>query len=281
MGRWVARPLDALARALLTVGIAGAAAPASALDADTATALGELHFARLQGFDALETYELRQGGRLRASFAVARRWRGNEADLFIRFQTPRAASRVAVLLRHRGSRSDDLFVYLPGAGSGGGRVYRATAILPEERVLSGLLPLGELRPIGPGELEYARLPDRQVQGERCTVIAGRPRHRGLGFDRVELTISPRNSVALESRYYVGSRETRRTLISPDDFENFGERTLPVRRRLFRGTPPGAAPGGAEPEPVAELLLRNLMLDPELPDRLFSVHNLRTQHFPGF
>ena len=281
MGRWVAGLLNALARALLTVGLAGAIAPAWALEADTATALGELHFARLQGFDALAAYELRQGGRLRASFVVARRWRGKQADLFIRFQAPRAASRVAVLLRHSGSRSDDLFVYLPGAGSGGGRVYRATAILPEEQVVSGLLPLGELRPIGSGELEYARLPDRQVEGERCSVIVGRPRHRGLGFDRVELTISPRNGVALESRYYVGSRETRRTLISPEDFESFGERSLPVRRRLFRSTPPRAAPARAEPEPVAELLLRKLMLDPELPDRLFSVHNLRTQHFPGF
>jgi hypothetical protein len=281
VGRWVAGALDALSRALLTLGIAGAAAPVWALDADSPTALGELHFARLQGFDAVEAYELRQGGRLRASFAVARRWRGNQAELFIKFQTPRAASRVAVLLRHSGSRSDDLFVYLPGAGSGGGRVYRATAILPEEQVISGLLPLGELRPIGPGELEFTRLPDREVQGERCSVVAGRPRHRGLGFDRVELAISPKSGVALESRYFVGSRETRRTLIAPEDFGNFGERSLPVRRRLFPGTRASDAPGGAEPEPVAELLLRNLMLDPELPERLFSVHNLRMQHFPGF
>ncbi len=60
-------------------------------------------------------------------------------------------------------------------------------------------------------------------------------------------------------------------LSPDDPREFGDRRLPVRRRI--ATPPH--PG------VTELILRNVMLDPELPDRLFTKHNLRVQRFPSF
>jgi hypothetical protein len=45
----------------------------------------------------------------------------------------------------------------------------------------------------------------------------------------------------------------------------------MRRRLIQ------QPSGQE----TELLLRNFLLDPELPDRLFSAQTLRTQRFPSF
>lgn len=253
-----------------------APAPAQALDLPDPTALAERFFERLYGFDALEAYEVR-GGRVPIHFALARRWREGKAEIFIKIQAPRAVSKWAVLLRHSGRRSDDLFVFVPYIGSDG-RVFRVTAILAQEQALSGGLPLGEISPIAPGELAYARLPDRQVGGEPCYVVAGEPRHRGLGFERVELAISPESGMALESRYYAGSRETRRVLISPDEIGDFGERRLPVRRRIVMSA--SLDPETDKPR-IVELILRNLVLEPNLPDWLFTKHNLRVQHFPSF
>ena len=50
-----------------------------------------------------------------------------------------------------------------------------------------------------------------------------------------------------------------------------EASLPAQRRIQ------SLPSG----PDVELTLRNLMIHPDLPDRLFTEHNLRVQRFPSF
>ena len=66
-------------------------------------------------------------------------------------------------------------------------------------------------------------------------------------------------------------EIRRVLISPKDLRRFGDRLLPARRRILFDP---------EGEPL-RVELRNVLLNPALPARLFSHHNLMTQRFPSF
>jgi len=168
---------------------------------------------------------------------------------------------------HNRNRSDDLFAYIPAWR----RVHRLSAIDLEVQVIFQLLSLGEIRPIARGELEYVRLPDAEIEGQACQVVEGRPQHRGLGFDRVELAISPISGLALQSLFFKGSNLIRRILVSPEDIRDYQGRLLPVRRRIT--SPPD--------DEVTELILRNLMLDPVLPNSVFTHHNLRVQRFPGF
>lgn len=259
-------PIKPFAPILLMLAWVAPMLPAVAFEAADPSALAHAYFEQLYGFDALEAYESRRGA-ARATFAVARRWAEGRAEILIDVQAPDSFSKWALLLLHNRKRSDDLFAYVPSWR----RVTRLTAIDLEVQVLFQLLPLGEFRPIVPGELEYARLPDTVVEGEWCYVVEGRPRHRGLGFDRVELALSPSSGLALRARYFRDSNEIRRVLVSPADIRDYGDRRLPVRRRI--STPPD--------DGVTELVLRNLVLDPVLPESLFTRHNLRVQHFPSF
>jgi hypothetical protein len=255
-----------LASLLLAVSLLAASGPGRPVEPTDAASLAEAHFKRMFGFDGLEAYESRRGP-ARTTFAVARRWDEGRAKILIDIHTPDSFSKWALLILHNHAGSDDMFVYVPILK----RVRRFAAIQMERQVLFDVLPLGELRPIVPGELEYTRIADTEVEREPCLVVEGRPRHRGLGFDHVELALSPTHGVALRTRYFVGKREIRRVLISPDDIRDWGGRLLPVRRRIV--TPPGSE--------VTELILHNLLADLELPANLFSTHNLRVQRFPSF
>ena len=228
--------------------------------------LAETYFQRLHGFDALESYESRRGP-ARTSFGVARRWSQGRARILIDIQTPRAFDKWALLLRHNFDRSDDLFAYVPQLRS----VRRLTALQLEAMVIFELLPLGEFRPIVPGELAYVRLPDAEVEGHPCVVIEGRPRHVGIPFDRVELALSPESGLALRTRYFRGETEIRRVLVSPEDVRDYEGRLLPGRRRILMPPDPG----------VTVVRLLKVMSDPILPERLFTKHGLRVQRFPGF
>ena len=252
--------------ALLVFNLVLPIASVRALEASDPSALAEAYFEQLYGFNALEAYESFRGP-AHAVFAVARRWTRGSAKILIDVQAPDSFSKWALLMFHNRERSDDLFAYVPAWR----RVHRLSAIDLELQGLFPLLPLGEFRPIAPGELEYTQLPDALVEGEVCQVVEGRPRHRGLGFDRMELAISPKSGLALRTLVFKGANVIRRIMVAPEDIQQYGDRLLPVRRRIT--SPPD--------EGVTELVLRNLMLDPLLPNSLFTPHSLRKQRFPGF
>ena len=90
-------------------------------------------------------------------------------------------------------------------------------------------------------------------------------------DRIRLAIASGSGVALETRYFEGDRALRSVVVDPADVESHGGRMLPMRRRIETRASRG----------TTELVLRNLMIDPVLPDRLFTSHSLRTQRFPRF
>ena len=153
------------------------------------------------------------------------------------------------------------------------KVLRLTAAELDSGVLpiGRLMTLGDMRPVLPGELVHTPLPDTEVEGEPCRSVESRPSGRTLGFDRMVLEISKKTGVALRTRLYRGRREVRRISVSPNDVRRFDGRYLPVRREIEILT------DGAK----AELVLRNLMIDPPLPDQLFSEQSLITQRFPSF
>jgi hypothetical protein len=236
--------------------------------ANHATEVAEAWFSQLHRFDALEAYEGWLGSR-RVQFVVARRWKDGRAQLLVDLRAPRSVAKVAFLLLQNRDRSDDFFVYSPSLR----KVLRITAAELDTSVvpIGRLMTLGDLRPVLPGELVHTPLPDTEVEGESCWAVESRPSGRPLGFDRMVLEISQKTGVALRTRLYRGRREVRRITVSPRDVRRFDERYLPVRRRVEILT------DGAE----AELVLRNLMIDPPLPDQLFSKQSLITQRFPSF
>ncbi len=230
--------------------------------------LGEGWFEQLQGFDALEAYEAR-AGRGVVQFVVARRWRDGRAQILVDVVSPRSYTKWAFLFLQNRERSDDFFVYVPGLR----RVLRLPAVQLEGSIMAVLgrhATLADLRPILPGELEYELRPDSEIDGEPCWTVEARPADRWLGFERMELAISKRTGVALRTAMHKGS-EVRRILVSPKDVRIYEGRYLPIRRRL-EVTPAGV---------TVEVFLRNLMIDPPLPDQLFSKQSLLTQRFPKF
>ncbi len=266
-------------RALIGVVVAaaallGAPGPACALEASEVAALAERHYRLLYGFSALEAYQAQRGGES-SEFVVARRWRENGVDVVVDVIRPEAAEKLAFLFLQHLGRPDDFFGYVPvgivsSAGGAGRRVKRLEASYQENDLQFIYTPLRELRPFLPGELEYAYTGDLEIEDERCHLIRGQP-NRETQLSGIELAISPRYGVSLRTRFFRDGREVRRVLVSPADIRVEQGRVLLTKRRLM-----STAPGK---ETV--LVLRNFLLDPELPDRLFSAQTLRTQRFPSF
>jgi hypothetical protein len=250
---------------LLLVGEAGAFEAVAPKDGPEAA---EAWFAQLHRFDALEAYEAQIGAR-RVQFMVARRWKEGRAQLLVDIRAPRAFEKVAFLLLQNRERSDDFFIYWPPLR----KVLRVTAAELQAGMLpiGQLMTLGDLRPTLPGELAHTPLPDTVIEGQDCWVVESRPTGRRLGYDRMEIAISRETGVALRTRFYQGSRQVRRILVSPSDVRRFDDRYLPVRRRVEM----------LGEKATAEILLRNLMINPPLPDQLFSKQSLITQRFPSF
>ena len=245
--------------------VAASPAPAPAFEGLEAAQLGDGHFARLFGFDGFEAYEARKGP-ASARYVVMRRWESGSAEVLIDFREPAAFTKWAVLMLQRDQRSDDVFVYIPRFR----KVLRINPVLLQEPIFD-LITLGEMRPITPGELTYRRLGEELIAGEDCVIVEGRPRHRGLGFERVELAVSKESGFSLRTVYFARGHELRRVLISPLDIRRLGGRRLPVLRHIL-------LPGDATPT-VLELL--NVVVDTTLPARLFTHHALRVQNFPSF
>ena len=198
---------------------------------------------------------------------------GNEANLLGYIREPKEFRKWAALLRYNPERDDDLFVYIhTGVSDVARRVRRLPPVTLESDPVGHVLPLGVLRPISDGELEYRSLAEeREVEGEACDVVEGKTRRQGVWFDRVELAISRKSGFALETRYYRGDRQLRRVVSPPGDIRDYGDRKLPSRRLIF-------SPSAREP---LELVLRNLLDEPEFPRKFFTKHNLRVQRFPTF
>jgi hypothetical protein len=259
-------------RALLGVvaaaALLGAPGPACALEASEVTALAERHYRQLYGFSALEAYQAQRGTQS-SEFVVARRWRGDGVDVVVDVIKPEEAAKWAFLFRQNLGQPDDFFIYIPLPGFR--RVRRFGSSYQESNLPFVFVPLREIRPFLPGELEYTFTEATEIEGVHCVVIGGRPVSRQIRLDRVELAISETHGISLRTRYFRDGAEVRRVLVSPGDIRAEGERLIPMRRRLIR------QPSGEE----TEVLLRNFLLDPELPDRFFTHHNLRVQRFPSF
>jgi hypothetical protein len=245
--------------------------PPSPSDA-LARELAEAWFEQLYGFDALEAYRSTDGG-LVTEFVIARRWRDGQAQLLIDVRSPPGDRDVALLFLQRRDRSDDVFLLPRDAPRALKSIERRTAAQLEVSVpgLASRLALLDLRPIAPGELAYRWLGEEQVDGVSCYLLEGRPEQRDLGFDRVELAISAQDGGALRTRYFRRGREFRRVSSSATDFGEFDGRRLPERRRIE--SPPG--------RPPLVLELRNAVVEPPLPDSLFTRRSLIVQRFPSF
>jgi hypothetical protein len=242
-------------------------------ETDDATEIAEAWFHRLYGFDALMAFESRHGEDY-THFQVARRWVDGRAELVFDVLEPAEFGKYAALLLHNSGSSDDLFLYVPSVQNApilGRRVRRLSAVAGQNQVFLERVSLGDMSPITYGELEYALLREEELSGELCWVIEGRPRHRGIAFDKIVLAISQESRVALRTEFYEDERLTRRVSIAPRDIGYFGDQMIPTRRTIEVPHMDG----------MTELTLKNILLDPTFPDRLFSQHNLQVQRFPHF
>lgn len=229
--------------------------------------LADRHFRTLFGFSALEAYEV-ESGRVHASFAIARRYTEREAEVLIDVLSPVGFRRWAGLLRRRPSQLDELFIYLPAPAR---RVRRVPADQLEEQPILDIFPLQELRPTTALEFEWSEGDRETIRGVSCRVVRGVPLRRGVWYDRVELAISPDLVFALETRYYRGGRLRSLVRIDSKEVRDFAGRRLPARRRIER----------IDDGHRIDLWLRRVVEGATLPQRLFTLHNLRVQRFPRF
>ena len=259
-----------LSLALLLV--PGRAAP---FERDLPKALAEAHFSHLHAFNLVAAYESSNGG-ARATFVVARRVSGDRAELLMQFrafeleptrdraplvETSFAKSFAGLLIHNRG-RSDDLMVYLPMTK----RVRRVPAPELQRHPVFRIFPLGEFRPIVSGELRYRFL----SRDREALAIEGRPVEYSPSFDRIELYFERGAPLAVRTVFFLGGKELRRVEIAPDDVRAYQGRLLPKLTRIT--TPDGE---------VTELRLRNALVDPPLPEEIFTEHNLWVKRFPYF
>jgi hypothetical protein len=235
--------------------------------------MAEAHFDHLSGFDAIEVYESKRLGDS-AKFVITRRWSDARVDLLMHATSrlPDVAAsrhsdgkRVAARLTHELGHSDELLVYIPN-------LYRNTRRFTTAEIQrSNFLPLYPLRdflPIMRGELSYLRLPDQLVDGTSLMVIEGRPLYEDQGFDQLLLHFSPESPLAVRTTYLRRGRELRRVLIDPAYIVDREGWLVPMRRLVI-----------GRDGVTTELRLRNLLMNPYLPDGFFSEHNLRVQRFP--
>ena len=251
----------------------GRAAP---FERDLPAALAEAHFSHLYAFNLVAAYESSHRG-TRATFVVARRVSGDRSELLMQFRAfelgssarnraplveTRFAKSFAGLLIHNRGRSDDLMVYLPMTK----RVRRVPAPELQRHPVFRIFPLGEFRPIVSGELRYRFL----SRDPEALAIEGWPVEYSPSFDRVELYFEPGAPLAVRTVFFLGGTELRRVEIAPDDVRAYQGRLLPKLTRII--TPDGE---------VTELRLRNALVDPPLPEEIFTEHNLWVKRFPYF
>lgn len=224
--------------------------------------------------DSLEAYELR-AGTARIEFSIARKWSPNGARVFVALRSPRSVRGVALLFRQNGDRGPvDGWIYLP-SGVGGPAARRARRLPPiaTEIPIPGTrisLPSSLLFPLLTNRLELRRLSDTRVADEDCYVFESRELD-ARPDQWTELVLSKRTGVAVRTTVY---RRGAPAWIVRAPVRNLRQDLDRWRPGLLRIENPR---NGA----TADLILRNLMLEPDLPDRLFTEHNLRVQRFPGF
>jgi hypothetical protein len=255
--------------ASLVLGLVLVAAPghAPAFDSHLPTAIAEGHFNHLHAFNLIAAYESSHRGDT-AIFVVARRVTGDRSELLMHLRDASQLRRerepltktYAWLMIHNRGRSDDLMVYIPLMR----RVRRLAAPELQKRPMFGVLPLGDLRPIVSGELRYRFLSRDPI------AIEGRPIEDSPSFDRVELYFERGAPLAVRTVFFRDGQELRRVLIDPDDVQPLQGRLLPKLTRI-------ATPDGE----LTEVRLRNVLVDPLLPEEIFSEHNLWVQRFPHF
>jgi len=264
-----------VASALLMLAIACTGERAGAFEHDVARALAEAHFEHLYAFDMLAAYESRSE-HITATFVVARRWQPERPELLLHFVSLESGDPArnrawsapvgkvfAGLLVHNLGRSDDLMVYTPWSR----RVRRLPAPELQKQPMFEVLPLGEFRPIVRGELRYRALASREP-GIR--IVEGRTRYRGQPFDRVRLHFATGAPLAVRTVFFQGDETLRTVHIDPGEVREIHGRLVPYRQRI-------ELPSGA----VTRLRLRNLVVDPILPEEIFTEHNLWVQRFPRF
>jgi hypothetical protein len=258
-----------LGRALALLLLAGCASSAPVVplpQADPEAArLAEAWYEEQHAFDALEAYALDHPEQ-DSAFAIARRRRGDRMETLVYVTEPPQARRTALLIvRERGEAGQvfwtDNAKQIRTFGAGAGPYRNGSALSVGGEVAS---------PPDPARFHFVRLPEEAIQGEPCDVIEGRPLVRMRFLTHLRLHLSRRTRAALRLAYYRDERLDREVLVSPADVKDHGGRWV-AERRVVR-----TADGR-----VSELRLRNLLLDPELPDALFTQQNLRAQRFPRF
>ncbi|MBW2281493.1 MAG: outer membrane lipoprotein-sorting protein [Deltaproteobacteria bacterium] len=268
-------PLRTTLAASIALGVAVTLTPGSAspLQADLARSLAEGHFEHLYAFNLLAAYESTHG-RQTATFVLARRWAPDRTELLIHAHQLEGRQpwqrglrkQLAGLLVHNLGRSDDLMVYVPELR----KVHRVPAAELQKRPVFRLVPLGDFRPIIPGELAYRSLPDVVEDGRRLRVVEGRRIHEGQSFDRIELYFAEAEPLAVRTIFFADGHELRRVLIDPEDVKSYEGRPIAIRHRIT--TPDGG---------ITDLRMRNILVDPALPAELFTEKNLWLQRFPRF
>jgi len=238
-------------------------------------ALAQAWFDQLHGGNAIEFWTTEwAGGEI--VFGVARRWQAGRPEVFVHLFAPRVYDELNFLLRERADARNELLYYrtpklFPG-GAKAARVMPTVVPDPLERlpIAEGLPAIVDIEPSRASDYSFTRLPDARVANRPCRVIEGRPRASDLGFDLVRFSLASETGVALETAWLKAGELVRRVEVEPDAVRDYDGRFLPTRRSVER-------PGNS----AQVFVLSTLMLDPPMPDQLFTTQNLKLGRFPSY
>lgn len=256
---WQAR--GACALLVLAGAVTAADAPAEeGAHPGAAAEVLRLAFAMRYGSDTISEVELiirdRHGSERHRLFEVATKSIDGRLHAVGRLIAPDYLRGMAIMNVENADRSSDTFVYLPSMA----RTRRITTAQRTDGFLGSDLTYEDMGRPRVEDFDVESRGIEQIGGEKTLLVRARPRSWS-GYAHVDFLVASVDRAILEARYYkAGQPEPYRIIETPRASFQTGEGyVLPTRLRVsnrIRGT-------------TTEVVIRNLVVNPDVEDREFS------------
>ena len=242
--------------------------PASPVDADAVsenpTKLLQKTFANQYDVDSTATIELvirnRSGQERRRNFEAASKIIEDRLHSIGRLTYPAYLRGMTILQIEAQDRSHDAFIYLPSTQT----VRRISTAQRGDAFFGTDVTYEDLERRYARDYDIIDLSTELIGGERTHVVRAHPQLRQT-YHEVVFWLAQSDQVILQAHYFKrGAQEPYRTIEAPrSSMQKTNDHTLPTRlivENLARGT-------------TTEVTYRQLAINPEIDDRVFSVRTL--------
>ena len=213
------------------------------------------------------TVTSRTGVTYRRRVEVASKWINGRLHSMGRFTYPENLRDLTLLAIDHDDRDDDHFVWLPELR----RVRRVSSAQRADLFQGTDVAFEDLERRTARDYEAEFLPSKTIEGEEVYVVSSRPVY-GSGYDRVEYAVAKSDGAILETRYFKrGAEQPFKLIVTPRAHtEERKGHVIPMRIHAIN----------RELGTRTDVVIEKLVVDPELPDQLFTVRSLsQERRFP--